>query len=240
MATDRGTATVTAMRDVAMADREALYRLLSWLSPSYPVGAFAYSHGLEQAVEAGTVTDADSLVHWIETVLMFGTGRVDGVLFREAWQAAAREDWNTLDELAELGAAFQPTAEIALEARSQGDAFLTATRKAWPAPALERLENGAVYAVAVGLACAAHRIALADGLGAYFHAFAANLVSAGVRLIPLGQSDGQAALAALEPAVAKAENQALSAPLEDIGSMAPLLDIESMKHETQYSRLFRS
>jgi urease accessory protein len=191
-------------------------------------------------VEAGTVTDADTLVRWIETVLLFGAGRVDGVLFREAWQAAERGNWPALDEIAELGAAFQPTAEIALEARSQGDAFLSATRKAWPAPALARLEQGAVYPVAVGLACAAHRIALADGLGACFHAFAANLVSAGVRLVPLGQSDGQAALAALEPAVAAAETQAMTVTLDDLGSMAPLLDIASMKHETQYSRLFRS
>ena len=233
----KGTGIPTA---TAMADREALYRLLSWLSPGYPVGAFAYSHGLEQAVESGAVTGADSLVYWIETVLMFGAGRVDGVLFREAWQAAAREDWKSLDEIAELGAAFQPTAEIALEARSQGDAFLAATRNAWPAPALARLGNGAVHAVAVGLACAAHRIALTDGLAAYFHAFAANLVSAGVRLVPLGQSDGQAALAALEPACAKAETQAMAVTLDDLGSMAPLLDIGSMKHETQYSRLFRS
>ena len=223
-----------------MADKEALYRLLSWLSPTYPVGAFAYSHGLEYAVEIGRVTAVGDLIEWVETALLYGTGRIDGVLFREAYLAAEKQDWTTLDDLAELGAAFQPTAEIALESRSQGDAFLTATRRAWPAPALTRLEGGAVYAIAVGLACAAHNIPLRDGLAGYFHAFAANLVSAGVRLIPLGQSDGQSAIAALEPSVARAEAQAMTIELDDMGSAAPLFDLYSMRHETQYSRLFRS
>ena len=226
--------------DTAMADRGALYRLMSWLSPGYPVGAFAYSHGLEYAAGAGRVTDRDALVAWVETVLLHGTGRVDGVLFREAHRAAGSADWNALDDIATLGNAFQPTAEIALETRAQGDAFLTATQGAWPAPALDRLDSGVVYPVAVGLACAAHGIALEDGLNAYFHAFAANLVSAGVRLIPLGQSDGQAALAALEPGVARAAGQAMVIAIDDLGSAAPLLDLASMHHETQYSRLFRS
>ncbi len=227
-------------RAMIMADKEALYRLLSWLSPTYPVGAFAYSHGLEYAVEIGRVAAVGDLIEWIETALLYGTGRIDGVLFREAYLAAEKQDWPTLDDLAELGAAFQPSAEIALESRSQGDAFLTATRKAWPAPALTRLEGGAVYAIAVGIACAAHHILLRDGLAGYFQAFAANLVSAGVRLIPLGQSDGQSAIAALEPSVAKAEAQAMTLALDDMGTASPLLDLYSMRHETQYSRLFRS
>ncbi len=217
-----------------------LYRLLSWLSPNFPVGAFAYSHGLEYAVETSEVTDRHTLKEWIETVLLFGSGRVDGVLFREAYQATETQNWRALDDIAELGAALQPTSEIALETRSQGDAFLAAARNAWPAPALSRLADGAVYPVAVGLTCAAHGIELEDGLGAYFHGNAGNLVSAGVRLIPLGQSDGQSALAALEPIVAAAGRQALTMPLQDIGSAAPLLDLHSMKHETQYTRLFRS
>jgi urease accessory protein len=225
---------------MTMADKEALYRLLSWLSPNYPIGAFAYSHGLEYAVEAGRVTAVGDMIEWIETALLHGTGRTDGVLFREAYGAAENKEWTTLDELAELGTAFQPSAEIALESRSQGEAFLTATRNAWPAPALDRLEGGAIYPIAVGIACAAHRIPLRDGLGGYFHAFTASLVSAGVRLIPLGQSDGQSAIAALEPSVAAAETQAMTITLDDLGTASPLLDLYSMRHETQYSRLFRS
>ncbi len=223
-----------------MADRQALYRLMSWLSPNYPVGAFAYSHGLEYAVETGLVANADALVDWIDTVLIDGTGRVDGVLFRETHRAIAQGDWRKLGEITALGAAFQPSAEIALESRSQGEAFLKATRAAWPNPALASVADDAAYPVAVAACCAAHDIALEDGLGAYFHALAANLVSAGVRLIPLGQSDGQAALATLEPCVGRAREQGMTIPLEDIGSAAPMLDLDSMLHETQYSRLFRS
>ena len=227
-------------KTIIMADKDALYRLLSWLSPNYPVGAFAYSHGLEYAVETGRVTDLDSLVEWVETALLYGTGRIDGVLFRDAYKAVEKQDWKNLDDLIELGAAFQPTAEIALESLSQGDAFVKATRKAWPAPALNRLEGGVVYALAVGIACAAHHIPVRDGLSGYFHAFAANLVSAGVRLIPLGQSDGQAAIAALAPSVDKATTRAMTIALDDLGSAAPLFDLNSMHHETQYTRLFRS
>ena len=223
-----------------MADKLSLYRLLTWLSPNYPVGAFAYSHGLEYAVDIGSVTTVTAMVKWIETVLLYGTGRIDGVLFREAYLAAEMQDWASLDDIVELGNAFQPSAEIALESRSQGAAFLTATRKAWPAPAFSRIGDGTIYAVAVGVACAAHGIPLRDGLGGYFHSFAANLVSAGVRLIPLGQSDGQSAIASLEATVERAESRAMTIELDDLGSAAPVLDINSMRHETQYSKLFRS
>lgn len=225
---------------MSMADPRALYRLMSWLSPSYPVGAFAYSHGLEQAVEVGRVSDAAELTRWIDAVLIQGTGSVDGPLFRETYACVWGENWQTLGEIAALGSAFQASAEFALESRSQGNAFLKATREAWPAAPFDRLDEGAVYPVAVATACAAHEIPLEDGLAAYFHAFAANLVSAGVRLVPLGQSDGQAALAALEPSVIRAQHRAMTIPLDDMGSAAPLIDFDSMFHETQYSRLFRS
>ena len=224
----------------AMTDAARQYRLLSWLSPSYPVGAFSYSHGLEYAVETGKVSDTDALVAWLTTVLLSGTGRVDGVLFCEAHRAAASQDRAGLQEIAALGNAFQPTAEFALEARAQGAAFVRATRSAWPSPSLDDIDEDTVYPVAVAVACAAHGISMEDGLHAYFHAFMANLVSAAVRLIPLGQTDGQRAIAMLEDTVAKAAEQSMTIPLDDIGSAAPLIDLASMRHETQYTRLFRS
>lgn len=223
-----------------MTDNAALYRLMSWLSPSYPVGAFSYSHGLEQAVETGLVTDEEELTEWIATVLLDGSGRVDGVLFREAWSAVQAGDWEHLAEVAETGDAFQPTAEFALESRAQGDAFVKATIAAWPKEALDRISDGAVYPVAVGVAASAHGIPLEPALHAYFHGVASNLVSAGVRLIPLGQTAGQRTLAALAEPVGDAVAQALKTDFSDIGSAAPLLDLFSMAHETQYTRLFRS
>lgn len=225
-------------------DEAALYRLLTWLSPAYPTGGFSYSHGLEYAVEAGLVTDAASLESWIATILCHGAGRVDGVLLAHTHAAASADDREGLVEVAEFALAMRATAEMALESQAQGDAFLTTTRAAWPGPEIERvaqhLPPPVVLPVAVGAACGASGVPLRPALAAYLHGFAANLVSAGVRLIPLGQTAGQRAVAALEPVVAEAVERAAALPLDDIGAAVPMVDWTSMRHETQYTRLFRS
>lgn len=228
---------------VTMTDAAALYRLMTWLSPAYPIGGFSYSHGLEYAVEAKLVHDAATLRDWVETVVTLGTGRSDGALFVAAYKAVAEEDWEGLNEITELAAAWRGTREMALESAMQGPAFLATTRTAWPHPDLEmfvRKHKDASLPVAVAVACAAHGIALTLGVSAYLHSFAANLVSAGLRLIPLGQTDGQRVIAALEPAIAAAGKEAETTPLDRIGTAAPLIDWCSMQHETQYTRLFRS
>jgi len=236
-----GTTTITGM---GMTTEHALYRLMTWLSPAYPVGAFSYSHGLEYAVEVGQVTTGASLADWVTAVLESGAGRVDGALFAAAWRAMDAGDDAAFDAAAELAVAWRGSAETALESTAQGAAFVAVTRAAWPEPRFERLAaryDGALpLAVAVGAACALHGLALPASLVAYLQAFAANLVSAGVRLVPLGQTDGQRAIATLEPVVTRAAAVALDADLDDLGTSAPLLDLLSMQHETQYTRLFRS
>jgi urease accessory protein len=224
---------------------DPLYRLLAWLSPAYPIGAFSYSHGIETAVEEGFVKDRPSLIAWLETVLHNGTGRVDGALFAAAWRAASAQDWPAFDMIAERAAAWRSTSEMALESRQQGGSFLSITRAAWPHAGLDaahdRLGGEIALPVAVALAAAVHGIALEAALGGYLHAFAANLISAAVRTVPLGQSDGQRALAALEGAVRQSVETALAVTdLDEVGTAAPLLDWCSMRHETQYTRLFRS
>jgi urease accessory protein len=223
----------------------ALYRLLTWLSPAYPVGAYSYSHGIEFAVEAGLVRDRIGLEAYVATALEDGSGRIDAVLLSAAWIASHHRDEPRLDEIADLAAAWRGSAEMALEAETQGRAFLSTTRAAWPHPALDaffaRRGNGAIaLPVAVGLAAAVHGISRPLALAGFLHAFAANLVSAGVRLIPLGQTDGQRALAALEHAVSHTITAAMTMTLEDAVSAAPQIDWCSMRHETQYTRLFRS
>jgi urease accessory protein len=222
----------------------ALYRLMTWLSPAYPLGAFSYSHGLEYAVEQHLVTDRASLERWIAAATGAGAGRSDAALLTAAWRATRADDRAALDEIAALAAAWRGTAETALESRAQGTAFLATTRAAWPHVLLDALalrHRGEIaLPVAVGVAAAAHDVALAAVLTAYLHAFAGNLVSAGVRLIPLGQSDGQLALATLQHIVFETAEAARTKPLEQIGTAAPLLDWCSMRHETQYTRLFRS
>jgi urease accessory protein len=219
----------------------ALYRLLAWLSPAYPIGAFSYSHGIETAVEEGFIKDRASLVTWLETVLRDGTAKVDGALFAHAWRAAEVRDWPVFESIAERAAAWRGTSEMALEARQQGGSFLSITRTAWPHPDLEGMVGELALPVAVALATAVHCIVLEAALEGYLHAFTANLISAAIRSVPLGQSDGQIALAALEPAVRQAVNAALAAnDLDEVGTATPLLDWCSLRHETQYTRLFRS
>ncbi|HYD05298.1 MAG TPA: urease accessory UreF family protein [Reyranella sp.] len=222
-----------------------LYRLLAWLSPAYPIGGFSYSHGIETAVEEGFVINRVSLVAWIRSVLGGGTGRVDGALFASAWRAAAAQDWPAFDAVAERAAAWRGTSEMALESRQQGGSFLSITRTAWPHDDLDaahqRLGGEVALPVAVALAAAAHGIALEAALEGYLQAFTANLISAAVRAVPLGQSDGQIALATLEPGVRKAVEAAVAVTdLDDVGTATPLLDWCSLRHETQYTRLFRS
>jgi urease accessory protein len=220
-----------------------LYRLLAWTSPAYPTGAFSYSHGLEWAVEEGSVHDLGTLVDYIDAVLARGGGWIDAVLFVHAHVCA--HDPLAFDHVAELAAAFRASAETALESRQQGAAFLAVTRRAWPHPLLDlfaerNADNPVAHSIAMALACAAHGVACASALSAWLHASAANLISAGVRLIPLGQTDGQIAVARLAPRLAAIAVSAQGATLDDLGTAAPLLEICSIKHETQYTRLFRS
>ncbi len=227
-----------------MTGESALYRLMTWLSPAYPLGAFSYSHGIEFAVEAGLVRDAAALRGWVATAIAAGGGRSDAALLAAAWRAATAGDESRLAEIVVLARAWRGTAETALESRAQGAAFLATTRSAWPHPALDRLAahnaDGVALSVAVGVAAAAHDIALASTLTAFLHAFASTLVSAGTRLIPLGQSATQKVTAALEPVITAATSTALATPLDEVGTATPLHDWCSMRHETQYTRLFRS
>ena len=224
----------------------ALQRLFAWLSPSFPVGGFSYSHGLEWAIEDGSVTTAADLVAWLGDVLRHGAGRNDAILFAHAYAAAASDDIAALRDVAELAAAFQPSKERRLESSAQGAAFVIAVNAAWPESRLAALtealgaEPAVAYPVAVAVAAAAHDVPLAPALVAYLNAFAANIVSAGVRAIPIGQTDGQRTTAALAPVIEDIAATALDASLDDLGGAAMRADIASMKHETQYTRLFRS
>jgi urease accessory protein len=225
------------------AETTILARLMIWLSPAFPVGGFSYSHGLEWTVEAGGVRDAATLANWVEDILRHGAGRSDAIFLAEAWRAVATGNAGLLAETVELAAAFAPSAERRLETLAQGAAFLAATRAVWPSPALDRLAAQAgevAYPVAVGVCAAAHGLPLDLTAQAFVQAFAANLVSAGVRLVPLGQTDGLRVLARLEPAIPPLVAAALAACLDHVGGAAVMADIASMRHETQYTRLFRS
>jgi urease accessory protein len=222
----------------------ALYRLMAWLSPAYPVGAFSYSGGLEWAVEAGDIADAASLLRWVSVMIGEGGGFCDAVFLAHAHRAVVVGDDKALAEIAELAAAFTPSRERFLETTAQGRAFFETTRAAWGCAALDRLaaawDGPLAYPIAVAVASAGHDIALAPALAAFLQAVASNLVSAGLRLVPLGQTDGQRVLAGLEPVIAACAQKGLACPLDEVGGAAFRADIASMRHETQYTRLFRS
>ena len=230
----------------SMKDTEvsALYRLMTWLSPAFPVGAFSYSSGIEWAVEAGDIVDAASLRQWLAAMLADGPGFCDGVFLAQTHRAALSGDHAGLREIAELAAAFAPSRERHLETSAQGRAFIDIARAAWNCDGLDGLISSCdgviVYPVAVGIASAAHAIPLVPAMHAFFHALVSNWISAGARLVPLGQTDSQRVLAALEPLVSITAARALKASLDDLGSATFRADLASMQHEAQYTRLFRS
>jgi urease accessory protein len=222
----------------------ALYRLMTWLSPSFPVGAFSYSSGIEWAVEAGDITDAASLRDWLSAMLSDGAGFCDAVFLAHTHRAVTAHDDAALCAVAELAAAFVPSRERQLETTSQGRAFIDTARAAWSCEGLDEIIaacNGpVVYPVAVGLVSAAHGIPLEPALHALLHAVVSNWISAGSRLVPLGQTDSQRVLAQLEQEVAATVKRALAAQFDDLGSATFRADLASLRHETQYTRLFRS
>jgi urease accessory protein len=242
-----------------MSDPAAILRLLTWLSPGFPTGAYAYSHGLEWAVAAGDVTDGATLSAWLEDLLVLGSGRSDAIFLRHAHRAASEgrviagldpaipgllahgcpglrpgmTGTTTLAAIAELAEAAAPGRERRAETLGLGTAFAAA---AVPWSTL----SPAAYPVAVGALTGQSGIAEDSAVTAYLQAFAANLISAGVRLIPLGQSAGLAVLAALEPIILATVRETREAGLDDIGGACFRSDIAAMRHETQYTRLFRT
>jgi urease accessory protein len=214
-----------------------LLRLLTWLSPAFPTGGFAYSHGLEWSVAAGDVCDEAGLRDWIADVLLYGAGRSDAILLRHTHAARPGD----LAALCALGAALGFGHERRLETLAQGEAFVRAAAP-WPGPRLAALTDAhpVPYPIAVGAIAADHGIAVDLAAAANAQAFAASLVSAAIRLIPLGQSAGLRVVAALEPVVKALVEETRNTGLDDIGGAAFRSDIAALKHETQRTRLFRT
>ncbi len=217
----------------------------SWFSPSFPIGSFAYSQGLESAAGTGLITDEAGLLAWIGDLLRLGSAANDLILAALAWKAVAGAQWAELDAVNELSAALQPSAERHFEAVTQGESFLLAISSAWPCEklteALGHCRHAApAYAAAAGLAAAAHGLRLLPMLEAFGLAFASNQVSAGIRLGLIGQTAAQRILAAILPTVSRAATFASVATESDLGAACFSADLCTLEHETQYTRLFRT
>jgi urease accessory protein len=266
---------------------------MAWLSPSFPVGSFAYSHGLEWAHEVGDVRDACTLQNWLTSLANHGSLRTDAVLLALSHKASQINEeenvqppqnvqpskatnrsscagltrvstssankyedktWipassagmtkvlnNTnLNEIIELASALAPSSERHLETIQQGNSLLRIARDAWNCEALTQLQGDIAYPVALGVLAQGHAVPLETLLPAFGIAFISNLTSAAIRLGVIGQTDGQRTIKALIPAIENMADFAQTATIDDLGSCAFRSDIASMRHETQYTRIFRS
>lgn len=208
-----------------MTDTPALLTLMQWLSPAFPTGAFAYSHGMEWAISAGDITDAASAERWLSDVLRFGAGWQDAVLLACALRG---------EDVADHANALAPSRERLAETLDQGRAFARGLA------ALGIVVGDAPLPVAVGQAAAGLGLPPAQVVALYLHSFAANLVSVAVRFVPLGQSDGQRILAALHPLILSLADSAADASLDDITASALGADLAAMRHETMPVRIYRT
>jgi urease accessory protein len=217
---------------------------MAWMSPAFPVGGFAYSHGLEWAQESGDLDGAQSLEDWLQDLFVHGAPVNDAILFAAMWRACAARDGGEMAHIAALALALANSSERRLETVTQGNAFMLAARAAFACDSHERLAEiwpgDVAYPLAVAVTAEGHGVLLEAALPAFLSGVAANLVSASVRLGIIGQSDGQRITARLLPVVARLAERCLPATLDDLGGAAFRSDLAAMRHETQYSRLFRS
>lgn len=214
----------------------ALVRLMTWLSPAFPTGSFAYSHGLEVAFDRGVLRDGEGLRAWLADLVSLGSGWADAVMAAESWRHAA--DAARLAELAEQAQALAGSPTRELETMAQGTAFLAAAQH-WPG-ATATLPCQCPLPVAVGAVAGRQGVMLQAMLAAYLHAFISNQVQAALRLGRLGQQQGVAILAALEPLVLETAGRAAQAGIEALGSGSFRAEIMSLDHQTLNTRIFRS
>jgi urease accessory protein len=210
---------------------DAVLTLAQWLSPGFPVGAYAYSHGLERVIDRGGMRDAGMLRLWLEDILVYGSGRADVILLAAAYQAEP-DDLTMVDATAR---SFAASSERLTETCDQGAAFARTVDAIW-ATTLGTL----TYPVALGRAARVRGLPLDLTARMYLHGFTANLISAAVRLVPLGQTEGQRLLSDLAPLIAKTAEEAITQPCDELASTCFAADIAAMHHETQYSKVFRT
>ncbi|MEM6619633.1 MAG: urease accessory UreF family protein [Pseudomonadota bacterium] len=206
-----------------------LLTLTQWLSPAFPTGAFAYSHGVETAITRGWIADATGLGAWLRDALIQGTGRTDVIWLRLAASGADPEAVNAQCR------SFATGWERLREADRQGAAFSRTAAAVWDLDLPPLL-----LPVAVGRAVDLLGIDPDLAAAVYLQAFVTNLVSAAMRLMPLGQTDGQRVIYALAPAVLATVDDTRGATEDDVFSNTFLGDVAAMGHETQEPRLFQS
>jgi urease accessory protein len=211
-------------------DHSSLLLLLNWMSPTFPIGAFAYSHGLEQAIVDGRVSSAADVEEWIAELLQHGSGWNDSVLFAQCWSMQ-------VDELNALALALAGSAERYMETTHLGRNFNIAA-SVWTGT--ETSEMAIAYPIAAGQACMLMGIDQQQALVAYLQGYCSALVSVAVRLVPLGQTNGLVVMRNLAPVVSSTAAKAVATNLDGIGTSCIAAEISAMRHETLPTRVFRT
>ena len=222
-----------------------LTTLMAWFSTGFPVGGFAYSHGLEAAMDNEIVDGKNSLMEWLRGALLFGSPNNDAIILKEVYEATIRNDYVSLKELSSLALTLNVASELTDESIVQGNAFWRVIRSSWPHNDFSCLQeylpkNKIVYPVAVAIAAAKYEVPVLGSLLAYLQAFVMNGVSAGIRLGLIGQTDGQVIIEKLQNSVFNSANQSIVSSIDQLGTATLMIDLMSIKHETQTTRLFRS
>jgi len=227
-----GAPIVTNMWPLPMTTDRDILTLAQWLSPAYPVGAFAYSHGLEAAIQSGAIASGNDLRAWLSDIICHGSGRNDCILLRTAH---ACDTTSALGQLNDVALAFAASSERQLEQTLQGAAFCKTTGAIWGG-----VGEGHVYPVAVGAASAKASINVSLTAAMYLHAVISNLISAAMRLMALGQTEGQRILASLTALCDETAKATEGLTVDDMQSTAFAVDIAAMQHETLQPRIFRT
>ncbi len=222
----------------------ALLRLLQLASPALPVGAYSYSEGIEALVESGRIDSQLALEHWLVQELYYGAVRLEAAIVVRAYNAVHADDPDQLNYWNQWLSAARETEELRLQSLQMGRSlmrlFLDLQPDTLEPQLIAPLQDGCHFAIAFGLAAAHWQIDLRSSVLGYLHSWATNLINAGIKLIPLGQTAGQQLLWNLQPTLEHAMEEVLTLQDDDLSSCGWGLALASMTHETQYSRLFRS
>ena len=206
-----------------------LITVMQWLSPAFPIGGFAYSHGLEWAIDKGYVSNREELKKWISDLLEYGSLKNDAILIKLVLQGSDPKEIN------ELAMALCPASERLLETQLQGGAFCKIMRDVW------NLEiDDLILPIAFALAAKNESIDQNLVVPAYLHSFCSNLISVAMRLIPIGQTDGQKTLRELSPLILDSVKSVAKSDIDDLGSNCFLSDVSAMQHEYLQSRVFKT
>jgi urease accessory protein len=206
-----------------------LITVMQWLSPAFPIGGFAYSHGLEWAINKGYVSNREELQKWVSDLLEYGSLKNDAILIKLVLKGSDPKEIN------EIAMALCPANERLSETQLQGSAFCKIMREVW---SLEI--DDLTLPIALALAAKNENIDQNLVVPAYLHSFCSNLISVAMRLIPIGQTDGQKTLRELSPLISDSVRAVAKSDKDDLGSACFLSDVSAMQHEYLQPRVFKT